>query len=77
MVMRMEDINTVELPLQPVDVVGQVGKAIDDASDELRRLNLEVCAQGQESGSTHFQSYGQTSTNSGRYITTLRFCSRS
>lgn len=42
MVMRMEDINTVELPLQPVDVIHEVGKAIDDASAELRRLNLEV-----------------------------------
>jgi len=29
-------------PLQSTEVINEIGKVIDDASEELRRLNLEV-----------------------------------
>lgn len=33
---------TLSYPLQSIEVINEIGKVIDDASEELRKLNLEV-----------------------------------
>jgi hypothetical protein len=45
MIMRIEETAPArqELGLLPVELIQETAKAIDDASDEVRRLNLEVC----------------------------------